>query len=241
MQAPIAPGLRGGAPTLSDQIYDVLLEAIVEQRFRPGERLVLDDLALQLNVSRTPVRDALSRLATQGLVRPKGRRGYCVATLTEEGLMQLFDVRLMCETYAAENGVPSATPAVLERLASLAAQCAQLRGSPKPSDRVAAALLDKEFHRLIVGLQGNPSLAEIYDHLSSHLHGVRLGLDTLAVAERRAKDQDEHQAIITALRQGDATAAKEAVRSHIINVRDNALAALRRGTDRRFAGALVGR
>ena len=78
--------------------------------------LVLDDLARQLQVSRTPVRVALTRLVGEGLVQPAGRMGYQVVQQTPEALRNLYDVRLMCESFAVERGIENVTPEFLQQL-----------------------------------------------------------------------------------------------------------------------------
>ena len=122
---PVIPPVGAEYKSLSEQVYGALLQAIVDRRIRPGERLVLDDLAAQSKVSRTPIRDALSRLAAEGLVQPYGRRGFCVTALSVDDMDNLYDLRLMCELYAVEKGIDTLSPQVLSRVETLAEECAE--------------------------------------------------------------------------------------------------------------------
>ena len=226
MQNNVLPALRESATTLSDQVYSALLAAIVEQRLRPGARLTLDDLAAQLKVSRTPVRDAVARLAMEGLVQPSGRRGFSVTVLGVDALAELFDLRLMCELFAVETGLGRLTPTLLERLESLARVCLMLNRSEDTTDIIALALKDKALHQLIVGLAGNRRLNEFYEHLSIHVQTYRVRSPLLRGPAVEPAFLNEHGAIIDALRGGQVEAAKAAIRAHILHAKQRALRSL---------------
>ena len=101
---------------LSEQVYTIILQAIADHQIRPGARLVLDDLAAQLKGSRTPIPDAFSRLAAEGLVQPNGRRGFYMTTLSARDLTHLYDLRLMCELHAVERKAATASDETLEKM-----------------------------------------------------------------------------------------------------------------------------
>lgn len=212
--------------SLREHVYRALLQAIADQRIKPGERLVLDDLAVQLKTSRTPIRDALSRLAAEGLVQPNGRRGFCVTLLTSEDLFHLYDLRLMCELHAVENGIANVTRETLHLLEKRARENARLSASPDPSDRLAQSLADKEFHLLLVRLGQNPRLTELYERLNIHIHSVRAGPSSMTHEERAKVNEAEHEVIMAALRRRDCIATKDAVREHVLNARARAITSL---------------
>lgn len=212
--------------SMSDQVYSALLEAIAERRIKPGERLVLDDLALQLKVSRTPIRDALSRLAGEGLVQPAGTRGFCVTRLDAVQLDHLYDLRVMCETYAIEVGIAHVTPELLLRMDELARSNARMDDPVDHSGELARRLADREFHLLIVGLGRNPELLALFKRLNIHIHALRAGPTLETLAERTEINLTEHAAIISALRQGDAAEARQLARSHILNAKHRLMASL---------------
>lgn len=224
---PVVPPIGQAFHNLTQHVYTALLQAITDRKIKPGERLRLDDLAAQLKVSRTPIRDALSRLVAEGLVRPSGRRGLCVTRLTAEELNDLYDLRLMCELYAVEKGFRNLTPSLLAELEKWAAEIANASGSPNPRDRLAQFLADREFHVLLLGLARNPRLMELYDRLNIHIHGVRVGPSPLTTEERRAVNAREHGAILAALRRGNLGAVKAALRRHILGARARAIGSLK--------------
>ncbi len=223
----VVPPIGQEFHTLTQHVYKALLQAIADRKIKPGERLRLDGLAAQLKVSRTPIRDALSRLVAEGLVRPSGRRGLCVTRLAAEELIDLYDLRLMCELYAVEKGFENVTPDLLATLEKWAAEIVRVSGSPNPSDRLAQSLADREFHVLLLGLARNPRLMELYDRLNIHIHAVRVGPSPLTTEERRAVNAREHAAILAALRRRDLPSVKEALGRHILAARTRAIESLK--------------
>jgi DNA-binding GntR family transcriptional regulator len=208
---------------LDHYVYDALLEAIVQGRLVPGTRLVLDDLAEQLKVSRTPIRDALARLTSEGLVRRLGRKGFTLTTLSPAELSDLYDVRLMCELYAVENGIGNAVPDVLAEMAEMAEQGFRHLRNANP---LAASLKDREFHRLLVSLGHNSKLTTLVEQLNIHIQTLRVRPGEEKLREQRKHYYLEHLAIIEALRKGDIVAAKDAIRTHILAASGRAVAAL---------------
>jgi DNA-binding GntR family transcriptional regulator len=217
--APVGDGFR----YLDHYVYDALLEAIVHGRLIPGTRLVLDDLAEQLKVSRTPIRDALARLTSEGLVRRDGRKGLTLTALSPKELSDLYDVRLMCELYAVENGIGNAVPDVLAEMAEMAEQGFRHLRNANP---LAASLKDREFHRLLVSLGHNSKLTTLVEQLNIHIQTLRVRPGEEKLREQRKHYYLEHLAIIEALRKGDVVAAKDAIRTHILAASGRAVAAL---------------
>ncbi len=225
MTTPVVASVRARFRSLTDQVYAAILEAITERRFDAGRRLVLDELAEQLEVSRTPVRVALTRLAAEGLVCPTGRMGYRVVEHTPEALSNLYDVRLMCESFAVEKGIDNVTPAILEQLGEVIIKPGR-GGLGVGRERLAHVLRDGEFHQRIVGLARNPALVEMYQKLNSHIHGMRVGPLSMAPEALAAANNAEHAAIIEALRRKDVAAAKQAVADHITRSAQRAIASM---------------
>ncbi|MDA8218545.1 MAG: GntR family transcriptional regulator [Dehalococcoidales bacterium] len=221
--------LREEPHTLSEQVYQALLAAIIERRIAPGEAFAVVDLAAQLNVSRTPVRDALSRLTAEGLVQAKGRRGFQVIPLTAEDLTYLYETRLMCELFSVEKGLAVVTPRFLAELEGIIDDYAALLSAPSPANEARAFLRDAEFHRRIVGLAANPRISEIFERLNIHINSARVGPHPDGYANRQGLGRARHQAVIAALHTGDLAVAKQAVREHIEGGRERTIASLRLG------------
>ncbi len=223
----VVPPIGQEFHNLAQHVYTALLQAITEQKIKPGERLRLHDLAAQLKVSRTPIRDALSRLVAEGVVRPSGRRGLCVTRLTADELTDLYDLRLMCELYAVEKGFAHVTPKLLDELEKRMAEIVDASGSPNPGYRLAQSLADREFHARLLGLARNPRLMELYDRLNIHIHAVRFAPSALTTAERREVNAAEHGAILAALRRRALPAVKHALRRHIEGAQARAIDSLK--------------
>jgi DNA-binding GntR family transcriptional regulator len=230
MKARSVPSIGAGFRSLTEQVYTALLEAIVERRLSAGQRLVLDDLAAQLEVSRTPVRVALTRLAAEGLVYPAGRMGYRVVQHTPEALQNLYDVRLMCESFAVEQGIEHVTPEVLDELEEVIIKPGQA-GLAGSKDRLAQVLRDGQFHQRIVELARNRTLTEIYQKLNSHIHGMRVGPLSVSPEEQATRNNAEHRAIIEALRRKDRDAAKHAIADHIQKSAQRAIVSMQLAQD----------
>ncbi len=229
-QAVLAP-LRELVTALNERVYEALLRAIAEGRIPPGKRLMLDDVAAQLRVSRTPVRDAVSRLVAEGLMEPSGGRGFRVTLLTRQDLAQLYDLRLMCETYAVERGLETLTPQLLAQLEHLACQWARVSPNPDLAEWLDLTLKDQEFHRLIVSLARNPRLSDLFQRLCIHIQTFRVGPFFSSAAELKETYLSEHREVMAALRGGDVATAKRAVSRHVMNAMGRTLACDNRRTD----------
>jgi DNA-binding GntR family transcriptional regulator len=110
LELPLAARRLDTVP-ISEHVYQVIRDAICEGRFEPFERLVQNQLAEQLEVSRTPIRDALLRLSQEGLIDSVGARGYIVRELTPRDILDVYEVRIPLETLAADISFPELTPA----------------------------------------------------------------------------------------------------------------------------------
>lgn len=208
-----------------DAAYAALRQAILSSALKPGQRLHIDQLATQLGVSLTPVRGAIQRLATEGLIDIRPRSGTFVASLSLQDIEETFQIRAALEGLAAELAAPRITSTDLQRLRSLH------RAMKKPlrlqSDRDAHDLLNSEFHQLILAASGNRRLQEMYSALHAHIQIVRIHAADTAWSARRRRQAAEHEAILKALEARDPRAASEALRRHITRAKDALLAALR--------------
>jgi DNA-binding GntR family transcriptional regulator len=219
----VVPPVGDGFRFLDGYVYDALLEAIVQRRLQPGDRLVLDDLADQLKVSRTPVRDALSRLASEGLVARVGRRGFTITALSPQELVELYDLRLMCELHAVEKGIENVSPELLTEMTTAIERCVRFHEN---GNRLAAMLNDREFHRLLVTLGQNQRLTELVARLNIHIHTLRAGDSVNSGSGDRTHWETEHLAIVEAIRSCDVEAARQAIRAHITGAAERATASL---------------
>jgi len=204
---------------LATPVYEALKERIVNGSIAPGERLNIDALAVDLDVSPTPVRESLARLAAEKLAAFEPYKGYTVMPLLSQAqFAELMHVRhLLEEDAAALAAARINTPDLL----ALEDTLTELQNLP-PATSTQAYLpfnhIDKKFHELIFVIAGNSFLQETYASLNAHIQLVRF------YNEVRKTDQQatlaEHGAICAALRSRDSRAAAMAVRQHLNSVEE---------------------
>ncbi|MCX7325269.1 MAG: GntR family transcriptional regulator [Hyphomicrobiales bacterium] len=209
------PSLRLGLAT-----YERLRDMILCGELAAGARLQEKRLADQLGVSRTPVREAITRLAADGLVTREAGLTPLVRRLRVDDFIEILHVRRLLEVDAA--GRAAAAPRDL-RLMALRARFVAFGEGPPP-DPAAHMAADDELHNRLAHLAGSHLLAELIADLRRK---TRI-FDAGRVPERLRPGAREHIAIIDAVLDGDADAAREAMRSHIDNVRASVLRHLER-------------
>jgi DNA-binding GntR family transcriptional regulator len=143
----------GAPPTLRAHVVRLISAQILEGRYKPGDRLNESQIARELNISRIPVREALSQLQEQGLVQNRERRGMFVTDIGQEEVLQISSLRIILETEALKLAQKHMTPAIAAQLDALVDQMDTWNGT-----LLEAAALDLEFHRLIWKASGNPYL-----------------------------------------------------------------------------------
>ncbi|HSB91259.1 MAG TPA: GntR family transcriptional regulator [Anaerolineales bacterium] len=207
---------------LAEQTYQVLKDRILRRQLHPGERISVDDIARRLHVSRTPVTDALKRLAVEGLVEIIPRRGTFVSSLTARDVGELFDVRAVIELYAARRIVcEDKTEEFLRRVAQPMERMRRATASGDYRDYSAFMDGDRDFHQAMVDLTGNTRLAAVYAELNVHIQVSRAHY--LSTVEEAVQALREHDAIIAAFRTHDPSAVQESLEAHITNVKSRIL------------------
>lgn len=207
---------------LADDVYDAVLGLLMDQVIEPGSRASIDGIARRLGVSPTPVREALARLESEGLVVKKALKGYTAAPLLDgEGLRELFEMRRLLEPYAARNAAGEIDAETLGRLQRLCDDMhrsgeASQTGDDRFKDYKDFANQDAEFHRLIALHSGNALLADAIIRLRSHTHQYRIYF-THGVVDETSR---EHEAVLKALRSADPAAAEKAMLDHIMKSYD---------------------
>ncbi|OGC00735.1 MAG: hypothetical protein A3G35_19040 [candidate division NC10 bacterium RIFCSPLOWO2_12_FULL_66_18] len=192
---------------LDDKIYARLKALIAERRMLPGERILQDRLAREMGVSRTPLVNALKRLAQERLVEWVSRRGIYVKRFTKREMARLFEVREMLEGLAARLAAPRIARDEVDRLAEL------FRGldvTPTPAAIRRYVERDRHFHWRLVEIAGNEQLAHAMDSVNMMFFAYQDGLVRPA-----AETIQEHWAILEALRRKDPDASEAAMRLHI--------------------------
>lgn len=161
-----------------------LRQAILTGRFMPGDRLMEIQLASQMGVSRTPVREALKLLATEGLVIMVPNRGAYVSDISEKGVMDVLEVRRTLEGLATSRAVRRMDPEGMRRLNDAREAC---KAAVEAEDHRALASADIAFHDVILKATGNDRLVEIMNNLADRIYRYRYEF---------IKDVSHHPAIL---------------------------------------------
>lgn len=209
---------------LADHVYDAILDLLIDGELQAGATLGIDGLARQFEVSQTPVREALARLESTGLVRRTALKGYRVAPVaTPEELVRLMQARLVLEPALAELAARHLTPELLAELELAVHDLAAAPLGPSFHEFRQYWEADERFHRIIARATGNEFLMSAYTALGGQIQRFRL------FGGGGVTDSDhcvaEHTRVLAGLRSGDPAVARAAMAAHITEARDRALGA----------------
>ncbi len=222
--APTVPAVTQAGRTLG-----ILRERILHGELPPGARLGEVELAERLGVSRTPVREALSRLAAEGLVELVPNRGARVSSWTVEQLEEVFELRATLEPRLTALAVPHATAADIDGRERLARAMEEVGAPGAHRDLDALVPLNRAFHGRLVGLAGRPTMAAT---LAGAVHAPIVVRNFHAYDEASlARSLAHHLEIVAALRAGDPAWAAAVMTAHIRNARAVMVPGSAGGTD----------
>ena len=198
------------AVTAEEEAYRHLHSALRFGRYRAGDRLIPEDIAAEIGMSRMPVREAFRRLAADGLVVIRPNRGCIVAGLTLDEIYETFEIRSVLEGLAVRLAMPRTDADVIAELERLLDRM-ERAGMSGSGDWVARHY---EFHAAICGLSRRPKLirqiAALHVTIEPYL---RIWFDYV---EKPLSAREEHSSLIDALRTGDAAFAEQAMQKHIL-------------------------
>jgi DNA-binding GntR family transcriptional regulator len=194
----------------SEAAYRILKEKIVSLELPPASLLNEADLMTELDLGRTPIREALQRLALENLVIILPRRGTIVADLNMSDLQKIFEIRLELEAYAVRLAAERATPAQIVEMELLFANCDEFI---QQGDYDQLIGLDHQAHRLLAQAAHNEFLEETLERLYTHV--LRLWYVSLHKVSRLTEAIEEHRDIIAAVKAGDGQRAGEIMRAHV--------------------------
>lgn len=212
--ASTAPPVRNA---ITDRVYAALRGRIIDLDLAPGDRLQIERLSREIDVSPTPVREALNRLTAEGLVVQEPYRGFRVSALLDAAeLAELLTARTVIESAAASAAAAHRSREALTNLRSLVDEMATLAGEPVLDvKRFNAA--DASFHRAVVSAAGNRFLLTAFASLHAHVQ-ISRQYKGRSVAQAR-RSNDEHRQLLDALDAQDQSLAEEIARAHIDAVR----------------------
>ena len=214
--------------TSAERVLHELRELILGAELPPGSRLGEVELAERLGVSRTPVREALSRLAAEGLVDVSPNRGARVATWTVAELEGVFDLRISLEPQLTGFAVPNASAADVEELEDLARRMVAVGGPGPGQDLDALVPLNRAFHDRLITLAAHPALATA---LAAAIHPPIVRRNFSAYdPESLRRSLAHHLEIVAAMRAGDPGWARAVMTAHVSNARAVMVRAATAGT-----------
>jgi DNA-binding GntR family transcriptional regulator len=194
--------------TLETQVYEALRKAILEGQLARAQRLVQDDLATQFGTSRIPVRDALKRLESEGLVALDDRGSFVVSYFGSEDVEEIYGLRLLLEPYAAGKALDGMTASDLEALESIAQE---MRAAAMLKDIERYVQLNQTFHLSLYELSQQRRLVKMIQSLWSGL----MPLTPMAVPGQLERSASEHEAILRAVQERRRDTLESLMRDHI--------------------------
>lgn len=204
------PSLHGPMGT---EVYEHLLSSILGLKVAPGERITIDAVARELGVSQTPIREALHRLESEGVVVRTHLSGYRVAPpMGREEFEELVEMRLLLEPAVTRRAAERAAPETLAALHELNAQMAAPAAGGSGPGYALFARLDAELHDSIAAGGGNRVMCAALSRLHTHVRLFRLSY----TVEITAQAVVEHDAVLSAIGARDGDAAAYAMREHIL-------------------------
>jgi DNA-binding GntR family transcriptional regulator len=214
-EAAHSPWLSAGAPrrtVLGDEIYELIKSRLMDNLVEPGSRLSIDGLARDFGCSPTPVREALARLESDGLVAKRAHHGYTVAPLMDaKSFDDLFRVRLLLEPASASWAADRANRQQVRNLEDLIAEMEEpIKGASYDSYKTFATQ-DAAFHLALASASGVDLMVDILERLRPHSQLYRLYYETGIATDTVI----EHQNVLDAVINHDADGAAEAMRLHL--------------------------
>jgi len=188
-----------------------LREAILQGYFEPGEKLDQDRIAEELEVSRTPVREAMRRLESEGFVEVRPHYGAFMAKISPQDIREVYEIRSLLETEAVRQVTPLMTESVLDELDRL---LAETEAQFDAGDSAKHLESDVHFHETLVDFVENRLLKEVLDGLTNRISVIRR-FAQLQPGYHMIESFKEHRVILEAIRQRDPEQAAELMRVHL--------------------------
>ena len=205
---------------LHEEVVGRVRTMLLEGEIPPGARIPERDLCEKLQISRTPLREALKVLAAEGLVQLLPNRGSRAAKLTDTDMRDLFEVCQGLEALAGELACERITDAAIADIAAAHAAMAQ---HYRDSDLLQYYRCNRTIHEAIIAAAGNPVLASLYDSVTARIRRARYV--TPMTPRRWAFALREHEAILNALQRRDGLGLSHILRAHLRHKRDEVLQA----------------
>jgi DNA-binding GntR family transcriptional regulator len=206
---------QAGSQNLHEATFQTLKSLLVEGKIAPGSKLNERELAERLNVSRTPIREAIRRLAADGLVELIANRGAIAVQLSIDDVIHTFDVIAELEGYSGELAAKNISDSTLSELEALQYE---MMASYARRDLSSYYKLNLRIHRLINQAANNPVLATLFSQVNSRIEALRFRSNQDGVKWEKAVE--EHQEMLDALKARDSARMRKVMITHVTNKRD---------------------
>jgi DNA-binding GntR family transcriptional regulator len=204
--------------SLNEVAYGMIKEQIIQGKYELGSRIREDHLAEEISMSRTPVREAINRLVSEGLIINRARKGLYLIDPSIEEIGHYIDIRIALEKLAVEKCIETATD---EQLAQISDALDEFEFRLKKEKYDFCNQLDGEFHLLIAELSGNTKLHGMLQDLSSFFLQTRVWEKKVHPQEKNERTLREHKIIYEAIRNRDCITAMNAIADNIDTMRSN--------------------
>lgn len=199
------------APSLVEQVHKAILAEIAGGRLRPGARIIQEQLAQELGVSRQPVQQALTLLRKEGVLSDAPGRGLQVAPLNLEHVRHMYEVRAVIEGLAFRKAAEQGAALAAARGPALLRAGRKAAAAGSYSAMIAA---DMAFHHFVYGLSGNPLVTPA---METHWTQTQRVMGEVLMRDDKPRDiWDQHEALLDAMVAGDGTRAEQLAREHIL-------------------------
>ena len=194
--------------------FNTIKKMIIDLEFRPGEILMVQSLAQQLGISRTPVREALVRLVSESLVEHADGRKFKVSAITLDSIREIYDIREALECYSIADVAGKIS---LQQLDSLRSFIESMKSALAAGENDKFMTLDLRFHGELLAIHGNKSMLRITEQMNDRVQRIRYL--TISIKGRLEHTIEEHQAILECLQKKDSAGARAALKRHISKAR----------------------
>lgn len=202
--------------SLYDKVYNYLYEEIITQNIKPGQAIVEQEISGLLGVSRTPVREVLKKLETEGLVKHYSSRGTFVKEVTTQDIEEIFELRSIFEEMALRSAIHKIPDEELEELESL---LNSLEFGVNTAEEFYET--DRSLHRVIISYSKNQRMADFLKTINSQAEMLRR--ISAMTPKRLQKSKQEHLEIIGAIKERDIEKAVNSLHTHLDNVKNSTL------------------
>lgn len=207
--------------TLKQYAYNIIKNKIISCEYAPGTMLTEDLLQQDIKASKTPIRDAISRLEQEGLVQILPKKGLMVSNITIADIDSIFEIRIMFEPYAIRTSAHTIPETTLREVIS----CLESQSSEMVDEMYA---FDDQFHALIISTLRNAYMRNMYNCIQNQNSRIRMmaGHD---YSKRLDQSRNEHLSIVRLCLEKDWEAAAKAMEVHLINAREATIHLVRYG------------